>query len=573
LLFGGPSGVGKTSAAQALAGQLGLPALEVDVRALLDSEQPAGLVDRLFTEAAQLGAVLVLAHADAAVRAVRALGVRGYAIDPDALSTLRLNRLGSPGPEVIVFCSELIRDSAQCSGLQFDEAFLFPEPDAHAREQIWNRCLPAGHRLSGADVAELARSFRLVGRSIARCCERARRTAHEAGAPVSLRHVAGALEAEYRSGLISDRTRAALADLRLRGASRDPNPLPSVPTERDGSATGTTSVWADRERERQLSGSITTAPPQISTPRRSRRARSLLVAVVVIGAAAAGALGIAVSSGGPRSATPPLRLDHVGSIGAARFAYPSSWRARNVASVSGQALSPGVTLAASRAPAGQMVIGLIAAAGAGIPAQFIPASLSATASPQLVRLGSGHFYRLLALSSAHEALYASAGTSPELVAACQSASAAFAGDCERVLATLALTPTPAPAPAPIADPAYARQLSAALAELNRSRTSLSRTLALAQTAAAQARAAASLAAVHLVAANAIARLKGGSATAVNRELVRALRGAAIAYARLAQAATRGNGTAYAAAEPAVGGANASIADALSQLRTLGYTVT
>jgi SWI/SNF-related matrix-associated actin-dependent regulator 1 of chromatin subfamily A len=220
-----------------------------------------------------------------------------------------------------------------------------------------------------------------------------------------------------------------------------------------------------------------------------------------------------------------------------------------------------------------MVIGLIAAAGAGIPAQFIPASLSATASPQLVRLGSGHFYRLLALSSAHEALYASAGTSPELVAACQSASAAFAGDCERVLATLALTPTPAPAPAPIADPAYARQLSAALAELNRSRTSLSRTLALAQTAAAQARAAASLAAVHLVAANAIARLKGGSATAANRELVRALRGAAIAYARLAQAATRGNGTAYAAAEPAVGGANASIADALSQLRTLGYTVT
>ena len=68
-----------------------------------------------------------------------------------------------------------------------------------------------------------------MGASIARCCATAERLARDAGVPVSLRYIAMALEEAYRGRLISDRTRAGLADLRLRAASAEADRPPEPP--------------------------------------------------------------------------------------------------------------------------------------------------------------------------------------------------------------------------------------------------------------------------------------------------------------------------------------------------------
>ena len=572
LLFGGSRGVGKTSSALALARELNRPVLEADVREVLAGENAPELADRLLTKATQLGAILVLDHANAVLEPRKAGGARGYVVTPQILRLLRLDGLQPPGPEMFIFCVTHVRDASQVSGLRLDATFLFPEPDAAARERIWERCLPAGHRISGPDLVQLAEVFRLVGASIARCCATAERLARDAGVPVSLRHIAAALEEAYRGRLVSDRTRAGLADLRLRTASAEaPRPaalaqtaaIEPVAAGPRGMATPRRPIRADRPLP---------APSSAPSSRAllPRGARPLMIAIIVIGALVAAALGIAASSRDSPSTAAPLPLDRQATIGPARFAYPSSWRAETTATVSGHALSPGLTLVSPRSPSGRLVIGVPGQTGQGIPTWSIPAPLATTGAPQVVTLGARRFLRLLALGSAHENLYATFATNPPIFAACQTSSGAFARDCERVLGTLVLTP--AASPAPTADPAYARQLSRVFSTLNQTRGTVSHQLALARTGPEQAKAAANLAAAHLIAAISVSHLNAGAAAAVNRGLLAALQGTARAYANLAVAAKDANAAAYASAQQAVRAANGSLSATLARLRTLGYAV-
>ena len=573
LLFGGSRGVGKTSSALALAGELNRPVLEVDVRGVLAGENAPELADRLLTKAAQLGAILVLDHADAALEPRKAAGARGYVVAPETLRLLRLDGL-QPGPEMFIFCVTHVRDASQVSGLRFDATFLFPEPDAAAREQMWEHCLPAGHRISGPELVQLADVFRLVGASIARCCATAERLARDAGAPVSLRYIAAALEEAYRGRLISHRTRAGLADLRLRAASAEadrPPELARTAAIEMPVAAGTRGTATPRRaisRDRSLPAPSPGPPSRALLP---RGARPVMVAIMVIGALVAAALGIAASSGDSPSTAAPLPLDRQATIGPARFAYPSSWRSDTTATVSGHALSPGLTLVSPRSPSGRLVIGVPGQTGQGIPTWLIPAPLATTAAPQVVTLGARRFFRLLALGSAHhENLYATIATNPPIFAACQTSSSAFARDCERVLGTLVLTPVASPAPT--TDPAYARQLSQVLSTLNQARGTVSHQLSLASTGPEQARAASRLAAAHLTAAISVSHLNAGAAAAVNRRLLAALQLTARAYGKLAVAATAANAGAYGTAQQAVRAANTSLSATLARLRALGYVV-
>jgi DNA polymerase III delta prime subunit len=572
LLFGGSRGAGKTSSALALAGELNRPVLEADVRELLAGENAPELADRVLTKAAQLGAILVLDHADAALEPRKGAGARHYVVAAETSRLLRLDGL-QPGPEMFILCVAHVRDASQVSGLRLDATFLFPEPDAAAREQIWAHCLPAGHRISGPDLVQLAEVFRLVGASIARCCATAERLARDAGAPVSLRYIAAALEEAYRGRLISDRTRAGLADLRLRAASAEaerPRELArtaaiEVPAAAGlrGSATPRRAISAERSLPAPSPGAPSRALPL-------RGARAVMIAIIVIGALVAAALGIAASSGDSPSTAVPLPLDRQATIGPARIAYPSNWRSETTATVSGHALSPGLTLVSPRSPSGRLVIGVPGQTGQGIPTWSIPAPLATKAAPQVVTLGARRFLRLFALGSAHENLYAAIATNPPIFAACQTSSSAFARDCERVLGTLVLRPVASPAPT--TDPAYARQLSQVLSTLNQARGTVSHQLALARTGPEQARAAAKLAAAHVTAAISVSHLNAGAAAGVNRRLLAALQLTARAYGSLAAAATGANAGAYRTAQQAVRAANTSLSATLARLRTLGYVV-
>ncbi|MEA2145664.1 MAG: hypothetical protein QOG59_1251, partial [Solirubrobacteraceae bacterium] len=124
LLFGGSRGVGKTSSAQALARELNRPVLEADAREVLVGGNAPELADRVLTKAAQLGAILVLDHADAALEPRKGAGARGYVVTPETLRLLRLDGLQPPGPEMFIFCVAHVRDASQMSGLRFDATFL-----------------------------------------------------------------------------------------------------------------------------------------------------------------------------------------------------------------------------------------------------------------------------------------------------------------------------------------------------------------------------------------------------------------------------------------------------------------
>jgi hypothetical protein len=310
LLFGGPSGVGKTSAALALAAELGRPVLESDVDELIarDRAHAPQLVTRLINHARQLGGVLVLDHADTLLRSRREVGVPDLS-ERAAVPLLRLDREGARLPGIVIFCAELAHDDPHIP-LHFDHTFVFPALDARARALIWERHLPAGHLIPNGEIAYLAQAFRLSGKAIAECCAVAER--RTAGRAVSLHDIADRLDAEYENRLASDWTRAALAEVRVRAARlgledttrpmhssspwSPPAPRPAPVRERDPArrvpARGTDSHPAPRARPRRP------PPPRVldlEPARRPRRDWLTMLGVVLTGAIAAVALGIALA--------------------------------------------------------------------------------------------------------------------------------------------------------------------------------------------------------------------------------------------------------------------------------------
>lgn len=196
-LFHGPSGTGKTMAAQALAGELGVELFALDLSRVVskyigDTEKN---IDAVFSDAARCGAAVLIDEADAL------FGKRSEVKDAhDRYANIEVAYLlqRMEGFEGLAILTTNLRQN-------LDPAFLrrirfivdFPRPDAEAREAIWRRCLPAdSHALGDDEFRRLARRLDLTGGSIRQITLRAAFIAAASGSAIGLPHIARAAHAE-----------------------------------------------------------------------------------------------------------------------------------------------------------------------------------------------------------------------------------------------------------------------------------------------------------------------------------------------------------------------------------------
>ncbi|MGY4404064.1 ATP-binding protein [Bradyrhizobium sp. USDA 3315] len=197
-LFHGPSGTGKTTAAQAVARALDTDVYQADL-SLLESKfigETAKNVDMLFNDAERSHAVLVCDEADAI------LGKRSEIKDAhDRYANIDvaylLQRIEAYSG-LVILTTNFRQNIDQAFQRRFRFVVEFPKPDVQGREQIWRKCLP-GSAPVGADVdfGFLARRVELTGGNIRQIALRAAFAAAADHSPeITMAHILGATRAE-----------------------------------------------------------------------------------------------------------------------------------------------------------------------------------------------------------------------------------------------------------------------------------------------------------------------------------------------------------------------------------------
>jgi AAA+ superfamily predicted ATPase len=202
VLFAGPSGTGKTMAADVVAGELGLELYRIDLSSVVskyigETEKNLG---RIFDEAETSNAILFFDEADAL------FGKRSEVKDAhDRYANIEVGYLlqRMEAHEGIAILATNLRKN-------MDEAFVrrlhftleLPFPDAEARRRIWEGIWPADTPLEdGLDLAGLARRFELTGgniRNVALAAAFLAADDPEASGRVRLRHLVHATRREFQ---------------------------------------------------------------------------------------------------------------------------------------------------------------------------------------------------------------------------------------------------------------------------------------------------------------------------------------------------------------------------------------
>jgi SpoVK/Ycf46/Vps4 family AAA+-type ATPase len=188
VLFAGESGTGKTLAAEAIAGELGLELYRIELsqvvsRYIGDTEKNLG---RIFDAAENSGAILLFDEADAL------FGKRSEVKDShDRYANIEvsylLQRMESyRGLAILTTNTKSALDVAFQRRLRF--IVDFPFPDATQRAEIWRRVFPAAAPTERLDVAKLAR-LRVTGGFIANIALNAAFRAAESGSPLRMSHL------------------------------------------------------------------------------------------------------------------------------------------------------------------------------------------------------------------------------------------------------------------------------------------------------------------------------------------------------------------------------------------------
>jgi len=197
-LFTGPSGTGKTMAAEVIAGDLGLDLFKLELSAVVSKYigETEKNLDQLFTAASTGNLVLFFDEADSM------FGKRSEVRDArDRYANIEvsylLQRLESYDGVVIM---------ATNFEKNIDEAFLrrihsrvdFVVPEAAERQALWELQLPPEAPVEEIDFALLAQRFELAGGSIRNVAVHAAFLAASAGTPITMTCVTRALGREYR---------------------------------------------------------------------------------------------------------------------------------------------------------------------------------------------------------------------------------------------------------------------------------------------------------------------------------------------------------------------------------------
>ncbi|WP_432049779.1 ATP-binding protein [Verrucosispora sp. NA02020] len=198
-LFAGDSGTGKTMSAEVVAADLGLDLYVVDLSTVVDKYvgQTEKNLERIFTEAAGVNGLLLFDEADAI------FGKRSEVKDArDRYANLEsaylLQRMES-FDGVAVLTTNLRANLDEAFTRRLDLIVDFAMPDVAQRRALWDRCLGTElPRDPDLDLDFCAGSFELAGGSIRACVVTAAYLAAQAGRPVRMADLVGAVQREYR---------------------------------------------------------------------------------------------------------------------------------------------------------------------------------------------------------------------------------------------------------------------------------------------------------------------------------------------------------------------------------------
>ncbi len=210
-LFAGPSGTGKTMAAEVIASELALDLYKIDLSGVVSKYigETEKNLERIFGMARDSNAVLLFDEADAL------FGKRSETKDAhDRYANIEISYLLQKIEEydgICILTSNLRQN--------LDEAFLrrlhftveFPMPDEEARLAIWRRTLPATAPVADdVDLGELARRYRFSGGSIRNVLLNAAFLAARDGQELTMEHLLWAARREFQKlGKLVDETQFA----------------------------------------------------------------------------------------------------------------------------------------------------------------------------------------------------------------------------------------------------------------------------------------------------------------------------------------------------------------------------
>lgn len=198
-LFSGPSGTGKTLAAEVMAGELGLDLYVIDLATVVDKYvgETEKNLDRIFREAERVNGILLFDEADSV------FGKRSdvqdahdrYANIEVAYLLQRMERFNG----VAILTTNLRSNVDEAFLRRLDVLLDFPSPDESMRLRLWNLHLPEEMpRDRTVDVEFLAHSFDLSGGNIRNVSLAAAFLCASDGRPLSMNCLIRAVAQEYR---------------------------------------------------------------------------------------------------------------------------------------------------------------------------------------------------------------------------------------------------------------------------------------------------------------------------------------------------------------------------------------
>jgi hypothetical protein len=196
VLFAGPSGTGKTTAAEVLAGALELDLYRIDLSAIVSKYigETEKNLRQIFDAAEQSGAILLFDEADSL------FGKRSEVKDShDRYANIEVSYLLQrmetyPGLAILTTNLKQSIDQAFLRRIRF--VVQFPFPDAAQRAVIWQRAFPAATPTETLAFEKLAR-LNIAGGNIRTIALNAAFLAADAGEPVRMQHVLRATRVEY----------------------------------------------------------------------------------------------------------------------------------------------------------------------------------------------------------------------------------------------------------------------------------------------------------------------------------------------------------------------------------------
>src|SRR6185369_118989 len=198
-LFSGPSGTGKTMAAEVLATDLELDLFKIDLSQVVSKYigETEKNLERIFAEAESANGILLFDEADAL------FGKRSEVKDShDRYANIEINYLLQRLEQFegfVILTTNMLKNLDPAFTRRLQYTVEFPVPDEKHREFLWARVFPTTTpRATDLDLDFLAKRFKLSGANIKNVALNSAFLAASNGGVVDMAHVMTALKREYR---------------------------------------------------------------------------------------------------------------------------------------------------------------------------------------------------------------------------------------------------------------------------------------------------------------------------------------------------------------------------------------